>query len=56
MSGHWNDESAFRDWLSLLVRQRWIVLAAVVVVPLIAFWVSHSQQPLYQASATVLVN
>ena len=56
VSGDWNDESAFRDWLSLLVRQRWIVLAAVVVVPVIAFWVSHSQQPLYQASATVLVN
>lgn len=56
MSGHWSDESAFRDWLSLLARQRWIVLAAVVVVPLIAFLVSHSQQALYQASATVLVN
>jgi capsular exopolysaccharide synthesis family protein len=56
VSEQWNDESAFRGWLSLLVRQRWIVLAAVVVVPLIAFWVSRSQQPLYEASATVLVN
>ena len=56
MSGNWNDESAFRDWLRLLVRQRWIVLAAIVVVPLIAFAVSRSQQALYEASATVLVN
>jgi polysaccharide biosynthesis transport protein len=56
VSEHWNDESAVRDWLNLLLRQRWILLAAVVVVPLIAFWVSHSEQPLYEASATVLVN
>jgi succinoglycan biosynthesis transport protein ExoP len=52
----WNDESAFRDWLSLLLRQRWILVTAIVVVPLIAFAVSHSQERLYQASATVLVN
>jgi polysaccharide biosynthesis transport protein len=51
-----NDESAFRGWLGLLVRQRWIMIAAVVVVPLIAFLVSRTQQPLYEASATVLVN
>jgi capsular exopolysaccharide synthesis family protein len=56
VSEHWNDESAFRDWLSLLLRQRWILLAAVVVVPVIAFWVSHSEPALYEASATVLVN
>jgi tyrosine-protein kinase len=50
------DESVLRDWLSVLSRQRWIVLLAVTVVPLLAFAVSQSQQRLYEASATVLLN
>jgi tyrosine-protein kinase len=33
-----------------------MVIAAIVVVPLIAFVVSHRQLPLYQSTATVLVN
>jgi polysaccharide biosynthesis transport protein len=51
-----DDESVLRDWLSLLSRQKWIVLLAVTVVPLLAFAASHSQQRLYRASATVLVS
>ena len=54
MSEH--DESVLSDRLSVLSRQKWIVVLAVIVVPLIAFTVSRSQQRLYQASATVLVN
>jgi polysaccharide biosynthesis transport protein len=50
------DESVLRDWLSVLSRQRWIVLLAVTVVPLLAFAASHSQQRVYKASATVLLN
>jgi succinoglycan biosynthesis transport protein ExoP len=50
------DESVLRDWLSVLSRQRWIVLLAVTVAPLVAFAASHSQQRLYQASATVLLS
>jgi Mrp family chromosome partitioning ATPase len=50
------DESVLRDWLSVLSRQRWIVLLAVTVVPLVAFAASCSQQRLYEASATVLLN
>jgi polysaccharide biosynthesis transport protein len=50
------DESVLRDWLSVLSRQRWIVLLAVTVVPLLAFAASQSQQRLYEASATVLLN
>jgi tyrosine-protein kinase len=56
LSEQLNDGSAVREWLRLLQRQRWIVLTAVVLVPLVAFWVSHSQQALYEASAAVLVN
>ena len=51
-----DDESVLRDWLGVLSRQRWIVLLAVTVVPLLAFAASHSQQRLYEASATVLLN
>ena len=56
MSERWDDESVLRDWLSVLGRQKWIVLLAVVTVPLIAFAASSSQQRLYQSSADVLVN
>ncbi len=50
------DESVLLSRLSMLDRQKWIVLLAVIVVPLIALAVSSSQQRLYQASVTVLVN
>jgi len=50
------DESVLRDWLSVLSRQKWIVVLTVTVVPLFAALASHRQQHLYQASATVLVN
>ena len=56
MSERWSDESVFRDWVALLVRQRLIVVAAIVVVPVIALVVSQRQQALYEATATVLVN
>ena len=56
MSQLGDDESAFRDWLGVLGRQKWIVLLAVIVVPLVAIVVSRAQQRLYEASATVLVN
>jgi capsular exopolysaccharide synthesis family protein len=51
-----NDESVLRDRLNMLSRQKWIVLVAVIVVAFAAFATSRSQQHLYQASATVLVN
>jgi uncharacterized protein involved in exopolysaccharide biosynthesis len=50
------DESVLLSRLSMLDRQKWIVLLAMIVVPLIAFAVSSSQQRLYQASVTVLIN
>jgi len=51
-----DDGSVLRDWLSVLSRQKWIVLLAVTVAPLFAFAASHTQQRLYEASATVLLN
>ena len=56
MSPGQDDESVLRDWLSVLRRQKWILLLPVVVVPLIALVASHGRQHLYQASADVLVN
>jgi capsular exopolysaccharide synthesis family protein len=56
VSERWDDESVLRDWLGVLSRQKWILLLAVVAVPLVAFVASGSQQRLYQASAAVLVN
>ena len=56
MSEQSGDESVLRDWLSVLSRQRRIVLLAVCVTPLLAFVASLTQQRLYEASATVLLN
>ena len=56
MSERSDDPSVLREWLSVLCRQKWIVLLGVTVAALVAFAASHSQQHLYQASATVLVN
>ncbi len=50
------EESVLRDWLGVVSRQRWLVLAAVLITPLLAFIVSESQQRIYQATAQVLVN
>jgi polysaccharide biosynthesis transport protein len=55
-SGYSEDESVLRDRLGLLSRQKWIVLLAVIAVPLVAWATSRGQQRLYQASAKVLVN
>ena len=56
MTEQTDDESVLRDWLSVLARQKWIVLLAVTVVPLFAFAASRGQERRYQASSTVLVN
>src|SRR5690242_11885898 len=44
-----------RDYLHILQRRKWIVLLAVVIVPLAAVAFSLRQSPLYQASSTVLL-
>jgi polysaccharide biosynthesis transport protein len=50
------EDSVLRDRLSVVSRQKWILLLPVVVVPRIALVASHGQQHLYQASADVLIN
>ena len=54
-----NDETTGRDlaqgWLGALWRRRWLVVPALVVAPLAAFFVSTQQEPQYQATARVLV-
>ena len=48
MREHARDDSPFREWLSLLSRQRWVVVATVTAATLAALVVSQSEQRLYQ--------
>jgi succinoglycan biosynthesis transport protein ExoP len=48
-------ESTIRDYVRLLLRRKWIVLAAVVLVPVLAVVFSLRQPSLYRASAQVLL-
>jgi succinoglycan biosynthesis transport protein ExoP len=50
------DSASLRDYLAVLRRRKWIVLQAVVLVPLAAVLVSLSEQPLYQGTSEVLLN
>jgi capsular exopolysaccharide synthesis family protein len=44
-----------RDYLGVLRRQKWIIIATAVVFPLLAFAASHQQRRLYQATAEILI-
>lgn len=48
--------STLGDYLAVLRRRKWIILQAVVLVPLVAVVASMRQEPLYSSSATVLLN
>jgi polysaccharide biosynthesis transport protein len=48
-------ESTIRDYVRLLLRRKWIVLAVVVLVPTLAVFFSLRQPSLYRASAQVLL-
>jgi capsular exopolysaccharide synthesis family protein len=50
------EDSPFRDRIGVIRRHWVVVLAATVATVLAALFVSHLQQRLYQASATVLLN
>jgi non-specific protein-tyrosine kinase len=47
--------SALRDYISVIRRRRWVIVAALVVAPLAAVLISFAQEPLYQASAQVYI-
>jgi len=48
--------STLRDYLDILWRRKWIILQAVILVPAVAMLWSSRQPPVYQATASVLVN
>ena len=55
--GHHAEHSAtLRDYLHVVRRRKWIILQAVVLVPLAAVLFSLHQQKLYEASAQVLLS
>ncbi len=47
---------ALTDYVSVIRRQKWVVLAAVVLVPALALVMSFRQQKLYEAKAQVLLS
>ena len=51
-----NQASTLRDYVQVLRRRKWIVLLAVVLVPLAAVLLSLRQAPLYEASAEVFLS
>lgn len=44
------------DYLAILRRRKWIVLLPTLLAGLSAFWISSNQEPLYRATAEVLVD
>jgi succinoglycan biosynthesis transport protein ExoP len=48
--------ASLRDYLSIVRRQRWIIVQAIVLVPVLALLYSWHQTPVYQGSATVLLS
>jgi succinoglycan biosynthesis transport protein ExoP len=48
--------ATLRDYLHVVRRRKWIILQAVVLVPLAAVLFSLHQKPVYQASAQVLLS
>jgi succinoglycan biosynthesis transport protein ExoP len=48
--------ATLRDYLHIVRRQKWIILQAVVLVPLAALLYSWHETPIYQGSATVLLS
>jgi succinoglycan biosynthesis transport protein ExoP len=48
--------STLRDYMQMVHRRKWIILQAVVIVPLVAFFYSARQPKIYEASAQVLLS
>ena len=54
--GHAAHAATLRDYLHVVRRRKWIILQAVVLVPLAALLFSLNQEKLYQAQAQVLLS
>ena len=48
--------TTFADYLAILRRRKWIVLEAIVIVPLVAVFLAAQKPALYRASAQVLIS
>jgi Mrp family chromosome partitioning ATPase/capsular polysaccharide biosynthesis protein len=48
-------DSAFSDYLRVILRRKWIVIALVVIAAVAAFAVSSSKQALYQGNAEMIL-
>src|SRR4051794_9622608 len=55
-SGHASHAATLRDYLNVARRRKWIIVQAVVLVPVAAVLFSLHQQKLYQAQAQVLLS
>src|SRR6184192_2908996 len=55
-TGHSGHAATLRDYLHVVRRRKWIILQAVVLVPLAAVLFSLHQQKLYKAEAQVLLS
>jgi len=53
---HVDRSTTLRDYLNVVRRRRWIILQAVVLVPMAAIFFSLHQQKLYKAEAQVLLS
>ena len=53
---HFSEPLALRRVFAILRRRWWIVLTAVILVPVVAYAVSTTQKPVYRANAEVLLN
>jgi polysaccharide biosynthesis transport protein len=56
VEGDSRHSSTLRDYVDVVRRRKWIILQAVVVIPLVAVLLSTRQTKQYQATAGVLVN
>jgi Mrp family chromosome partitioning ATPase/capsular polysaccharide biosynthesis protein len=54
--GGQQDHSTLRDYLHVVRRRKWIILQALVLLPLVAVALEIRQEPVYQASADVLLS
>jgi polysaccharide biosynthesis transport protein len=56
MEGDSRHSSTLRDYVDVVRRRKWIILQAVVLIPLVAVLLSMRQSKQYEATSSVLVN
>lgn len=54
--GDGHGAAGLRDYLQIVKRRKWVIVQAIVLVPLAAVLYSMHQKPVYQASAQVLLS